>query len=588
MIHILDTVVDKAWETFLTTRKGTERKSLHLIIGAFAILLPISILISATSGPTASAAPCLANGQSPYPPSADVVISPSSPITGQTFSVSATSFPVNRNPVTIAVGGTAVQISSTSGNGVLAPGSFTAGPVGTYTVLITDSGSPAINCAVTISVIPVPPSETTTPTTTAPTTTTTPPPTTTTPATTTTPTTTTTPLATTTPPPTTTTPPPTTTTPATTTTPPATTTPPPTTTLPPAPPPTLAPAPPPEPIDPGGTVNDGNLGVVRSDEPAAPPVVVADGLAPGSPVQSSVRIPQRIAEVALDSQAFSPTSSFSPAVFVSPAGDSSAIPVLGTPTPPTALGNDAVGGVIFNSTKIAPIDLGLTPAQFVQSLGGSSTFTPLPDLDPSDPIITGATNWLLMDVVVTGANPGSSLEVVWFSDPVRLGTDVIDANGDAAFQVAVPDTLITVGETDTLRIFAEYLLDESLTDAQGNSALEVALPQNLREISEPGAQLQLIVRGVDLNGESRVVNVLLPTDDFATPGDQTNWRWLVLFAIIPLAIGIYLVIRRRSQAADENDPDDGDPAIGAATGPGAGTDSGSSSGAAPLDPPIDP
>jgi hypothetical protein len=343
----------------------------------------------------------------------------------------------------------------------------------------------------------------------------------------------------------------------------------------------LAPAPPPEPIDPGGTVSDGNLGVVRSDEPASPPVVVADGLAPASPVQTSVRVPQRIAVVSLDAQAFSSTSSFDPAVFVSPQGDTAAVPVIGTPTAPTAVSSDTVGGTIFNAAKISPIDLGLTPTEFVQSLGGSPTFTPLPDLDPADPIITGATNWILMDVVVNGANPGSVVDVIWFSDPVRLGTDIVNANGSAAFQVAVPNTLITVGETDTLRIFAEYLLDESITDAQGNSSFEVALPESLRAIAEPGVQLQLIVRGVDQNGESRVVSVQLPTEDFATVDDQPNWWWLLLF-IVPVAIGIFLAIRRRTQAGDDNDDPtvEGDHPVGDASSGSTGTTS--------LDPPIDP
>jgi hypothetical protein len=567
----------------LTAQTKAEHRRAPLFAAVLSLVVAFSLVLSAAPGPTASAAVCLGIGA--YPPGGEVVITPSSPVTGQTFTVAATSFPVNRTPVTIAIGA-AVQNSFTNSSGVLQARTFAAGPVGSYSVVITDAGTPAINCTVTFNVVAAPADTTTT---TAPTTTTTTPPTTTTPTTTTP--ATTTPVTTT---PATTTPPATTTTvatAATTTAPPVTTAPPttapattttapPPTTTPPAPPPTLAPAPPPTPIDPGQTVGDGNLGVVRSDEPASAPVVVVDGLAPTTPVQTSVRIPQRIAEVSLDAQAFSPTSSFDPTVFVSPAGDTSAVPELGTATPPSAVDETNVGGLIFSSTKLDPTQLGFTPTQFVAALSGSPDYQALPDLDPNDPIITGASNWLLMDVVVTGANPGSLVEVVWFSDPVRLGTDIANANGQAAFQVAVPDTLITVGETDTLRIFAEYLLDESTTDAQGNSSFEAALPDELRAIAESGAQLQLIVRGVGQDGDPRVVSVELPAEDFATVDDATNWWWLLLLALIPVAVGIYLAIRRRSSHEDE--------ATGTGDDDQVDTDSTGSTGAAPLDPPTTP
>jgi hypothetical protein len=558
----------------LTRGTGVPLRTTALVAVALALGISLSLAVSTAPTPTASAANCPSQNGA-YPPGADVVITPASPITGQQFTVAATSFPSSRQNVTVTVGATA-QPSSTDGSGILAPVTFTAGPVGSYSVEITDKGSPAINCTVTFNVVAAPDEATTTTTTT-----TTTPPTTSTPATTTPVTTTpatTTPAATTTTvaTATTTTAPPETTAPPTTASETTTTAPPPTTTLP-APPPTLAPAPPPEPIDPGQTVSDGNLGVVRSDEPASPPVVVADGLAPATPVQTSVRIPQRIAEVSLDAQAFSPTSSFDPAIFVSPAGDTSAVPVVGAPTPLFPADRESVGGLIFSSTKLEPTQLGFTPTEFVAALSGSPSYQALPDLDPNDPIVTGASNWLLMDVVVAGANPGSLVEVVWFSDPVRLGTDIVNANGQAAFQVAVPDTLITIGETDTLRIFAEYLLDESTTDAQGNSSFEVTLPDELRAIAESGAQLQLIVRGVGQDGDARVVSVELPTEDFATVEEATNWWWLLLLALIPVAVGIYLAIRRRSSNEDE--------ASGTGDDNQLDPDSTGSTGAAPLDPP---
>jgi hypothetical protein len=311
------------------------------------------------------------------------------------------------------------------------------------------------------------------------------------------------------------------------------------------------------PLDPGGSVTDGNLGVVRSDSPGSAAVIVADGMAPGTEVEVSVRLPQLMAVVALDPDSFGPDSAFDPNVFV--AGEQSSVPpVLGQPTPVSTLTDTEIGAWVVNAIKFNPEDLGLSPTDFVNTLGGDSTFRPFPDLDINDPIIQNALNWILMDVVSIGGVPGSIVEVIWYSNPVRLGLGVLNESGNVAFQVAIPDTLISAGETDSLRIFSQYRLARVATDSTGNFSYEATLPPELLALAEPGALLNLIASGLDENGQTRIVSVELSTDGFAAGEDSTRsrWWWLLLL-LIPAGLAAYFLAKRRGQN-DESEPSTSD------------------------------
>lgn len=467
-----------------------------------------------------------------YPPEG-VTMSPSSITTGVGFTLSISGLPSSRSGVQVQLWPPGAQIFSFSATDTTNPTGGLSIQVppqtasGTYTVRVVDDGpAPAINRCLDLSIVAPPPD--TTPTTTAPTTTTT---------TTTLPPPTTVPAPTTVAPPPTTVPAPTTTAPPPTTVPPTTTiAPPPPTTVPPVVP--LAPAPPPVPLDPGERVQEGGIGFVRDSSGDGPVNLIADGLAPAAPVVLTAQITQLLARVTLDPDSFAPGSGF----------DAQAL-----------LSEVPQGASVVNAVTSRPADQGQTGPELVAELAGSPELRTFPELNPADPLITEARDWLVMDISVAGATPGSEVTVVWFSDPVVLAVERVAGTGSSVFQVAVPDTLITAGESDSLRVFAEYGIGEATTDAQGTAVLPAGLPPALAAISEEGSRAVLIGRGQAADGQPVVVSVELTLDAVpALPDSDEGRGWLLLLVLLlPLvAVAVWWLLIRRRRFGDDDGHDD--------------------------------
>lgn len=442
-----------------------------------------------------------------YPPSGtNLVVTPSTPTAGQTFTVAGTGFPPDRPRVEVKLSGAPVATTSTTSSGLLLGVSIKAPTAeGTYRLKIEDlggaDGSLAINCVLSLTVNPAPPPDSTTPTLESTTTSTLPEGV----------TTTTDPLATTT---------------------------------------TVGVL-----EQPGDVVVDGDFTYEFLPQPNTLRVSVK-GLAPGSSSSLDARAIQRIHRAIFEDDPFDPLTPFDVTAFIN-ADDyelAPTTPELGEVPPPPAEGTleeNFVGAIVTGAGTFNNEELALQIDEILRRLAVGAV--PFPRFFQDDPELMDAVNWFLFNVTIVGARPGSNVNVFWYSQPIELARAVADVNGHATFQVAVPDTLITKGETDTLRIVGLYPLGTAVADPAGQITVDTKLSDEILNIAEKGSFVSVLVSGVGPDGKPKQGSIDIPIADEGIP------LWVVISISVLLLLILLLILlwilRRRRLAAEEDDDD---------------------------------
>lgn len=472
---------------------------------ALASSLFVAGSVAAVSLPESPASADVCANVNAYPPSGtNVVVTPANPVAGGTFTVAGTGFPPNRPRVEVKLSGTPVATTRTTESGLLLGVSIKAPTAdGTYRLKIEDlggsDGSLAINCVLSLTIDPAPPPDSTTPTLESTTTTTLPEGV----------TTTTDPLSTTT---------------------------------------TVGVL-----VEPGDVVVDGDFTYEFLPQPNTLRVSVT-GLAPGSPSSLDARAIQRIHRAVFDEDPFDPLTPFDVTAFIN-ADDyelTPTTPELGELPPPPAEGTleeNFVGGIVTGAGVLNNEELGLQVDEILRRLSVGAV--PFPRFFQDDPELMEAVNWFLFNVTVVGAKPGSNVNVFWYSQPIELARAVADVNGHATFQVAVPDTLISTGETDTLRIVGLYPLGTALADPAGQITVDTKLSDEILNIAEKGSFVSVLVSGVGPDGKPKQGSIDIPIAGEGIP----VWAVVtvsVLLLLILLAILLW-ILRRRRLAAEEDE-----------------------------------
>lgn len=466
-------------------------------------------LVATVALPESPASADVCANINPYPPSGtNVVVTPTSPTAGETFTVAGTGFPPNRTRVEVKLSGSPVATTSTSATGLLLAVSVRAPTAsGPYRLKIEDAGGTdgtlGINCALALTVQPAPPPDSTTPTLESTTTTTLPEGV----------TTTIDPLL-------------------------VTTT---TGVL----------------EQPGDVVVDGDFTYEFLPQPNSLRVSVT-GLAPGSSSSLDARTVQRIHRAIFDENPFDPLKPFDVTAFIN--ADDYALtpttPVLGEvpPVPPEdTLDKDFVGGIVSGAGVMNNEELGLQIDEILRRLSVGAV--PFPRFFQDDPELMDAINWFLFNVTVVGATPGSNVNVYWYSQPIELSRAVADVNGNATFQVAVPDTLISRGETDTLRVVGIYPIGTAIADGQGKISVDTKLSDPVLNIAEKGSFVSVLVSGVGPDGKPKEGSIDIPI------AAESSIPWVVITISVLLLLILLLILlwilRRRRDEEDQDWYDDG-------------------------------
>lgn len=443
-----------------------------------------------------------------YPPSGtNLVVTPTTPTAGQTFTVAGTGFPPNRPRVEVKLSGAPVATTSTTPSGLLLGVSIKAPTAeGIYRLKIEDlggiDGSLAINCVLSLTIDPAPPPDSTTPTLESTTTSTLPEGV----------TTTTDPLSTTT---------------------------------------TIGVL-----EKPGDVVVDGDFSYEFLPQPNTLRVSVK-GLAPGSSSSLDARTIQRVHRAIFDENPFDPLTPFDVTAFINSDDYELAptTPVLGEIAMPSDIDqmeDTFVGAVVTGAGTMNNEELGLQIDEILRRLSVGAV--PFPRYFQDDPELMDAINWFLFNVTIVGAKPGSNVNVYWYSQPIELARAVADVNGQSTFQVAVPDTLITKGETDTLRIVGLYPLGTAIADPAGEITVDTELSEAILNIAEEGSFVSVLVSGVGPDGKPKQGSIDIPIADEGVP----LWVVFTISALLLLILLLILlwILRRRRRAAEDDDWED--------------------------------
>lgn len=466
------------------------------------------MLVSAPTPPV-SAATCVLT---PYPPaSATVILSPSRPVTGEPYIVSGSGFPGGVTSVRIDVTGPgpgSTANAPVTGGNLLGIQLIAPSAEGRYTMRLTTPGSTAVNCDFTFRVVTEEQAAATTTTTTIDPTVTT------------------------------------STIPGETTT--STTS----TTLPPREDWILT--------NPGDVVTVGDFSYsLNPDRPAVLELNI-QGLAPGSTGTLNVRVLHRVHRADFEDDPFDPLAPYDMTLFVN-AADFELVPqapVLGSaPTPVQVDPEDEriIGPTITGATILDLEELGITVEELFAQL--STTAVPFPNRFADDPVIAGATRWFLFDVVIHGGTPGFNANVFWYSIPEEVARAEVGPDGTARFQAAVPATMVTTGESDTLRVVSVYPAGTAIADANGFIATDVVLSDEILYFAEKGSFASILFTGLGASGEPKEgsVDVLI---DALTPEKGFEfgwWVWVVAALLLLLLLLLLLWLLRRRDDEDDYD-----------------------------------
>lgn len=302
------------------------------------------------------------------------------------------------------------------------------------------------------------------------------------------------------------------------------------------------------------TVGDGNITVTKPPEEEGGGLVnvTAENLAPGSTLRVEIRVTQRLGDVTTEQPlAETDPQELAPQVVTLPDdGQDTELGLLPTldGVDPDYIGSHTRGVTIVNAD---PDDEDAVEELRDEVLGTlSETVEPFPQLEPDDELLTEATSWMILDIVVNNAVPGEDINTVWFSDPLLLATTQAGRDGTAAFQVAVPDTAIIPGEQDILRVFATYDVGATVVGDDGTAGLDIELDPRILEVAEPGSIATLVTKGEGVDGAPVLGEIDVPIDSLVLGADAADdesdfpWFLLVLLLILILLIIILLAARR--------------------------------------------
>jgi hypothetical protein len=217
------------------------------------------------------------------------------------------------------------------------------------------------------------------------------------------------------------------------------------------------------------------------------------------------------------------------------------------PDEPRVVGPSVTGAAIIDL-----VEMNMTVEELMSQLSLHSV--PFPEYFIDDPEIASATRWFLFDVTVYGATPGFNMNVFWYSIPTEVARAEVGTDGTVSFQAAVPETLVTTGESDTLRLVAVFPAGTAIADPNGFIAQDVELSDEILYFAEKGSFASILFTGIGGDGSPKEgsVDVLIDALMRDQPADRGWLVWsLAALLLLLLLLLLLWLLRRRDDEEDE-------------------------------------
>jgi hypothetical protein len=273
-----------------------------------------------------------------------------------------------------------------------------------------------------------------------------------------------------------------------------------------------------------------------------------------------VRVLNRIHRADFETNPFDPLAPYDLTQFVS-AGLFDLVPqppVLGTAPTPTPVDPEeprVVGPAVTGAAFIDLVEMNMTIEEFMAQL--SANAVPFPEYFIDDPVIADATRWFLFDVTVYGATPGFNMNVFWYSIPTEVARAEVGQDGTVSFQAAVPESMITTGESDTLRLVAVFPAGTAIADPNGFIAQDVELSDEILYFAEKGSFASILFTGIAGDGSPKEGSVDVLIDalmrDASPDRSWLVWSLAALLLLLLLLLLLWLLRRREDEDEDELD-----------------------------------
>lgn len=159
----------------------------------------------------------------------------------------------------------------------------------------------------------------------------------------------------------------------------------------------------------------------------------------------------------------------------------------------------------------------------------------------NDMDLSGVTQWMLVEATSSTYAPGTEVFLVVTSEPIVIGSAVVDRNGEANLMGTIPVELLGLGE-HRVRLVGIRALDGAFVESDGSVGLTPALLQEIQRF-DLGTQSTIAIYGENPEGGQHVALRVVPL----VP--QAPWwtLWFILGAAL-IGVGLRFLPRDRTRA----------------------------------------
>jgi hypothetical protein len=158
----------------------------------------------------------------------------------------------------------------------------------------------------------------------------------------------------------------------------------------------------------------------------------------------------------------------------------------------------------------------------------------------NDMDLSGVTQWMLVEATSSTYAPGTEVFLVVTSEPIVIGSAIVDKNGEANLMGTMPVELLGLGE-HRVRLVGIRVLDGAFVESDGSVGLTPALLQEIQRF-DLGTQSTIAIYGENPEGGQHVALRVVPL----VP--QAPWwtLWLILGAAL-IGAGLRFLPRHRTR-----------------------------------------